>query len=159
MTATEHHPSHAVALIPLFTAPKSLTETPAYGDRPPQYQRLLSPIAGMCAGYCVRTSAFSPVTGRLAPNRISAGERVPETAICLVISMATVTFSVVPKKNRTYQVELVRPDGSRRTIPGFRSEHEAQAWGIQAERMMSAERPRLDMKFAGRQTNRPSGEH
>jgi hypothetical protein len=53
--------------------------------------------------------------------------------------MATVTFRVVPKKNCTYQVELVRPDGSRRTIPGFRSEHEAQAWGIQAERMISAE--------------------
>ena len=57
--------------------------------------------------------------------------------------MATVTFRVVPKKNRTYAVELVHPDGSRRTIPGFRSEHEAQAWGIQAERMMSAEGLRL----------------
>jgi hypothetical protein len=49
--------------------------------------------------------------------------------------MATVTFRVIPQKNRTYHVELVRPDGSRRTITGFRSEHEAQAWGIQAERM------------------------
>jgi hypothetical protein len=98
------------------------------------------------------------VTGRLAPSRISAGERVPEATIDLVINMATVTFRVVPKKNRTYHVELVRPDGSR-TIPGFRSEHEAQAWGIQAERMISAERSWLDMRFAGRQTNRPSGEH
>ena len=87
------------------------------------------------------------------------GERVPEAAIDLVISMATVAFRVIPQKNRTYAVELVRLDGSRRTITGFRSEHEAQAWGIQAERMISAERPRLDMKFAGRQTNRPSGEH
>jgi hypothetical protein len=66
-----------------------------------------------------------------------------EATIYFVISMATVTFHVVPKKNRTYHVELVRPDGSRRTIPGFRSEHEAQAWGIQAERMISAEGPRL----------------
>jgi len=57
--------------------------------------------------------------------------------------MATVTFRIIPKENRTYQVELVRPDGSRRTIPGFRSEHEAQAWGVQAERMINAEGPRL----------------
>jgi hypothetical protein len=57
--------------------------------------------------------------------------------------MATVTFRVIPMKDRTYQVELVRPDGSRRTITGFRSEHEAQAWGVQAERMISAEGPRL----------------
>ena len=135
-----------------------MIETPAYCGRPLQFQRLLSPIAGMCAGRCENFRVLT-VTGRLAPSRVSAGERVPEAAICLVISMATVTFRVVPKKNRTYHVELVRPDGSRRTITGFRSEHEAQAWGIQAERMISAERPRLDMKFAGRQTNRPSGEH
>src|SRR3954462_947571 len=70
------------------------------------------------------------VTGRLAPSRISAGERVPEATIDLVINMATVTFRVVPKKNRTYHVELVRPDGYRRTITGFRSEHEAQAWAF-----------------------------
>jgi hypothetical protein len=56
--------------------------------------------------------------------------------------MATVTFRVIPKQNRTYHVELVRPDGSHRTITGFRSEHEAQAWGVQAERMIRAE-PRL----------------
>ena len=35
------------------------------------------------------------------------------------------------------------PRCSRRTIPGFRSEHEAQAWGVQAERMINAEGPRL----------------
>ena len=57
--------------------------------------------------------------------------------------METVAFRVVPKKNRTYHVELIRPDGSHRTITGFRSEHEAQAWGVQAERMISAEGPRL----------------
>ena len=57
--------------------------------------------------------------------------------------MSTVAFCVVPQKNRTYHVELVRPDGSRRTITGFRSEHEAQAWGVQAERMIDAQRPRL----------------
>jgi len=111
----------------------------------------------MCAGRCEDFRVLT-VTGRLAPSQVSTGERVPEAAICLVITMATVTFSVVPKKNRTYQVELVRPDGSRRTITGFRSEHEAQAWGIQAERMISAERPWQDMKFAGR-TNQPSGKH
>jgi len=68
---------------------------------------------------------------------------VPEAAIDLVINMATVTFRVVPKKNRTYHVELVRPDDILRTITGFRSEHEAQAWGVQAERMISAEGPQL----------------
>ena len=66
-----------------------------------------------------------------------------ETTIYFVINMATVTFHVIPKKNRTYHVELVRPDGSRRTITGFSSEHEAQAWGVQAERMINAEGPRL----------------
>ena len=112
-----------------------------------------------CAEAAVRTSAFSPAQGALHPAGSPRVKSVPETASDLVINMATVTFRVVPKKNRTYHVELVRPDGSRRTITGFRSEHEAQAWGIQAERMISAERPRLDMRFAGRQTNRPSGEH
>src|SRR5690348_14958821 len=98
---------------------------PQWLGRPLQFQRLLSTIAEMCAGGCANCRVLT-VTGRLAPSRVSAGERVPEAAICLVISMATVTFRVVPKKNRTYHVELVRPDGSRRTIPGFRSEHEAQ---------------------------------
>jgi hypothetical protein len=79
----------------------------------------------------VRTSAFSPSQDALNPT------------ICLIISMATVTFHVVAKKDRTYHVELVRPDGSHRTITGFRSEHEAQAWGVQAERMINAEGPRL----------------
>ena len=106
----------------------------------------------------MRTSAFSPSQDALHPAGFPLVKRVFEAASDLVISMATVTFHVVPKKNRTYHVELVRPDGSRRTITGFRSEHEAQAWGIQAERMISAERPWQDMKFAGR-TNQPSGKH
>jgi len=66
--------------------------------------------------------------------------------------MATVTFRVIPQKNRTYHVELVRPDGSSRTIAGFRSEHEAQAWGIQAGRMIDADRSWLAQPAASSRT-------
>jgi hypothetical protein len=66
--------------------------------------------------------------------------------------MATVTFRVIPQKNHTYHVELVRPDGSHRTITGFRSEHEAQAWGVQAERMINANRPWLARPAASSRT-------
>jgi hypothetical protein len=91
----------------------------------------------------VRTSAFSPSQDALNPAGSPRVKWLSEAFIYFVTSMAAVTFRVIPKKNRTYHVELVRPDGSRRTITGFRSQHEAQAWGVQAERMISAEGPRL----------------
>jgi hypothetical protein len=109
------------------------------------------PIAVMCWGCCedCRVLAF---IGRLASSRIPAGEWASEAAIYFVITMATVTFRVIPQKNCTYYVELVRPDGSRRTITGFRSEHEAQAWGVQAERMIKADRSWLTRPAASPRT-------
>jgi hypothetical protein len=88
----------------------------------------------------------------LHPAGFPRVKRVPEAAIDLVISMATVAFGVIPQKNRTYAVELVHLDGSRRTITGFRSEHEVQAWGVQTERMINADRPWLGRRAASLQT-------
>ena len=57
--------------------------------------------------------------------------------------MTNIVFRVVPQEDRTYHVELVRPDGGLRRVTGFQSEHEARAWGVQAERMMVAADRRL----------------
>jgi hypothetical protein len=100
----------------------------------------------------VRTSAFSPSQDALNPAGSLRVKWLSEAFIYFVTSMAAVTFRVIPKKNRTYQVELVRPDGSRRTITGFRSEHEAQAWGVQAERMIKADRSWLTRPAASSRT-------
>src|SRR4051812_39024352 len=50
--------------------------------------------------------------------------------------MANNTYRVTARGTRGFDVEIVGPGGRQKTVPGFRSEHEASAWIIQAERMI-----------------------
>jgi hypothetical protein len=45
-------------------------------------------------------------------------------------------FRVVPRGDSVFDVEMHIPDGRSRTVPGFCSEHEADAWIVQAKRMI-----------------------
>jgi hypothetical protein len=51
-------------------------------------------------------------------------------------SMADTSYRVVPRGNSEFDVEMDRSDGRKKTIPGFRSEHEANAWIVQAKRLI-----------------------
>ena len=46
------------------------------------------------------------------------------------------SYRVVPRGDSGFDVEMDRPDGRSKTVPGFRSEHEANAWIVQAKRMI-----------------------
>jgi hypothetical protein len=50
--------------------------------------------------------------------------------------MAETSYRVVPGKNSSYDVEMEKSAGRRTVIPGFRSEHEANAWIVQAKRLI-----------------------
>jgi hypothetical protein len=55
--------------------------------------------------------------------------------------MAKTTYRVVSRRNAGFDVEIAGPTGKPRTVPGFGSEHEANAWIIQAQRMVHAAHP------------------
>jgi hypothetical protein len=50
--------------------------------------------------------------------------------------MTDTSYRVVPRGGSSFDVEMGKPDGRQKTVPGFRSEHEANAWIIQAMRMI-----------------------
>jgi hypothetical protein len=50
--------------------------------------------------------------------------------------MAETSYRVVPGKDSSYDVEMEKSVGRRTVIPGFRSEHEANAWIVQAKRLI-----------------------
>jgi hypothetical protein len=50
--------------------------------------------------------------------------------------MADTSYRVVPRGSSEFDVEMDRSDGRKKTIPGFRSEHEANAWIVQAKRLI-----------------------
>jgi hypothetical protein len=50
--------------------------------------------------------------------------------------MVDSSYRVVPRADSGFDVEMGRPDGRTKTVPGFRSEHEANAWIVQAKRMI-----------------------
>lgn len=53
-----------------------------------------------------------------------------------VATMVESSYRVVPRGDSGFDVEMDRPDGRSKTVPGFRSEHEANAWIVQAKRMI-----------------------
>jgi len=57
--------------------------------------------------------------------------------------MAIPQFEVVRQTNRSFSVNLTTPDGRRKTMTGFSSEHEAAAWIVQIERMLQEVDPRF----------------
>jgi hypothetical protein len=54
--------------------------------------------------------------------------------------MVDTSYRVIPRTKHRFDVEMAEPSGSRTTIEGFASEHEANAW-IVAQHMMSAVSP------------------
>jgi hypothetical protein len=55
--------------------------------------------------------------------------------------MAEISYRVIPRTKHRFDVEMAKPGGSRKTIEGFTSEHEADAWIIQTQRMLRAASP------------------
>lgn len=50
--------------------------------------------------------------------------------------MTDISYRVVPRGKSGFDVEMDKPDGRKQIVPGFRSEHEAEAWIVQAKRMI-----------------------
>jgi hypothetical protein len=50
--------------------------------------------------------------------------------------MTDISYRVVPRGKSGFDVEMDKPDGRKQIVPGFRSEHEADAWIVQAKRMI-----------------------
>jgi hypothetical protein len=55
--------------------------------------------------------------------------------------MTDISYRVVPRGKGGFDVEMERPDGRTRTVPGFLSEHEADAWIVQAKRLIRDSSP------------------
>jgi len=55
--------------------------------------------------------------------------------------MVDISYRVVPRSKRRFDVEMAKPDGHRKMIEGFASEHEASAWIVQTQRMIRAAGP------------------
>jgi hypothetical protein len=55
--------------------------------------------------------------------------------------MVDTSYRVIPRAKHRFDVEMAKPGGSRTTIEGFASEHEANAWIVQAQHMMRAASP------------------
>jgi hypothetical protein len=55
--------------------------------------------------------------------------------------MVDTSYRVVPRAKHRFDVEMAKPDGRRKLIEGFASEHEANAWIVQTQRMIRAASP------------------
>jgi hypothetical protein len=56
--------------------------------------------------------------------------------------MEKTTYRIVTRRgSATCDVEIAGQDGKARIVPGFGSEHEANAWIIQAKRLVHAASP------------------
>jgi hypothetical protein len=58
--------------------------------------------------------------------------------------MAIATFQLSPQDDGSFNVAMTTAGGQRRTIPGFRSEHEAAVWIVQTQRLLQPAAPRLN---------------
>ena len=50
--------------------------------------------------------------------------------------MTDISYRIVPRGKNGFNVEMDMSDGRKKIVPGFRSEHEADAWIVQAKRMI-----------------------
>jgi hypothetical protein len=55
--------------------------------------------------------------------------------------MVESSYRVIARTKHRFDVEMAKPGGSRKMIEGFVSEHEANAWIIQAQRLIRAATP------------------
>ena len=64
--------------------------------------------------------------------------------------MAETSYRIVRRTARSFDVEMEKPDGHHTTVTGFGSEHEADAWIVQAKRMIRAAGPWTPLVPRGR---------
>jgi hypothetical protein len=57
--------------------------------------------------------------------------------------MPNATFRSSPQRDGSVNVEMTTGSGQLRTIHGFRSEHEAEAWIVQTRRLLQQADPRF----------------
>ena len=57
---------------------------------------------------------------------------------CHSVDMIDTSYRVIPRAKHRFDVEMARPGGSPKTIEGFATEHEANAWIVQTQRMIRA---------------------
>jgi hypothetical protein len=55
--------------------------------------------------------------------------------------MVEISYRVVARAKHRFDVEMARPNGRPKMIEGFGSEHEANAWIVQTQRMIRAAGP------------------
>ena len=55
--------------------------------------------------------------------------------------MANTSYRVISRGKGVFDVEMSKPGSRQKTVPGFRSEHEANAWIVQATRMIREAAP------------------
>jgi hypothetical protein len=55
--------------------------------------------------------------------------------------MVEISYRVVARAKHRFDVEMARPNGRPKIIEGFGSEHEANAWIVQTQRMIRAAGP------------------
>jgi hypothetical protein len=60
----------------------------------------------------------------------------------ILVGMTVPNFKLVQQPDRSFSVSLQTAEGRLRTIDGFDSEHEAQAWVVQTKRMFYEIDPR-----------------
>jgi hypothetical protein len=57
--------------------------------------------------------------------------------------MAIPQFQLIRLPKGSFSVDMTTPDGRRKTVPGFSTEHEAVAWIVQMERALQENDPRF----------------
>jgi hypothetical protein len=62
-------------------------------------------------------------------------------ARCMMFRMVDTVYRLIPQKDRRISVEMAKPNGSRRVIPDFVDEAEANAWIIQTKRLIRVAHP------------------
>ena len=59
--------------------------------------------------------------------------------------MADISYRVIPRAKHRFDVEMAKSNGTRKVIEGFASEHEANAWIVQTQRMIRAASPWISL--------------
>jgi hypothetical protein len=75
------------------------------------------------------------------PTGIAQNYAVLKHDACHNKDMTEISYRVVPRGKSGFDVEMEKPGGRKQTVPGFRSEHEADAWIVQAKRMIREAAP------------------
>ncbi len=90
----------------------------------------------MIAGPCRAVAGHR----KLQPNSAGDRQRIDIDAVlcrvlCHTMQMVDTSYQVVAGADGSFDVQMSKPNGHSKTAAGFGSEHEANAWIVQAKRM------------------------